>query len=142
LGVGLLVAEHFTPGFGLLGLGGITSFVIGSVMLIDTDAPGYRIAWPLIAGVAVAGAGFLFVAMKFALRARRLPVVSGREQMLGAVGEVKLNPGGSLAVRLHGEVWNARASEALLADGQKVRVVGIDGLVLRVEPVSPQGESR
>ena len=50
LGVGLMVAEHFVPGFGVLGLGGIVAFVIGSIMLIDTDAPGFRIPWPLIAG--------------------------------------------------------------------------------------------
>jgi len=45
LGVGLLVAEHFAPSFGILGMGGVTAFVIGSIMLIDTDAPGYFIAW-------------------------------------------------------------------------------------------------
>jgi membrane-bound serine protease (ClpP class) len=84
LGVGLLVAEHFVPGFGILGMGGITAFVIGSIMLIDTDVPGYRIPWQLIAGVTAASAGFLLLVLNFALRARQRPVVSGREQMLGA----------------------------------------------------------
>lgn len=138
LGVGLLVAEHFAPGFGLLGLGGITAFVMGSIMLIDTDMPAYRIPWPLIAGVALASAAFLLLTLKFALRARQQPVVSGREQMLGATGEIVLNPDGSVALCLQGEVWSVRSSAPLLR-GQIVRVVGIDGLVLNVEPVSPQG---
>ncbi|MBH2010590.1 MAG: nodulation protein NfeD [Xanthomonadaceae bacterium] len=140
LGVGLLVAEHFAPGFGLLGLGGITAFVIGSVMLIDTDAPAYRIPWPLIAGVTLASVAFLLVVLNFALRARQRPVVSGREQLLGATGEVIVNPDGSLSASFLGEVWKVRAN-APLGRGQQVRVVGIDGLVLSVEPVRPQGEA-
>ena len=140
LGVGLLVAEHFAPGFGLLGLGGITAFVIGSIMLIDTDIPAYRIPWPLIAGVTAASAGFLLVVLNFALRARQRPVVSGREQMLGATGEIFINPDGGVFARILGEMWQVRAN-APLGRGQKVRVVGVDGLVLNVEPVGPEGES-
>ena len=140
LGVGLLVAEHFAPGFGLLGLGGITAFVIGSIMLIDTDMPAYRIPWPLIAGVTAASAGFLLVVLNFALRARQRPVVSGREQMLGATVEVFVNPDGGMFASIFGEVWKVRAS-APLGRGQRVRVVGVDGLVLNVEPVGPEGES-
>ncbi|CAN5371315.1 nodulation protein NfeD [soil metagenome] len=140
LGMGLLVAEYFAPGFGLLGLGGITAFVIGSVMLIDTDAPAYRLPWPLIASVTVASIAFLLAVLNFALRARQRPVVSGREQLLGALGEVRFNPDGSVSAGVLGEVWAVR-SKAPLRPGQKVRVIGIDGLVLNVEPVSPQGNS-
>lgn len=141
LGVGLLVAEHFAPGFGLLGLGGITAFVIGSIMLIDTDIPAYRIPWPLIAGVTAASVGFLLVVLNFALRARQRPVVSGREQMLGATGEIFINPDGGVFARILGEMWQVRAN-APLGRGQRVRVVGIDGLVLSVEAVRPEGESK
>ena len=140
LGVGLLVAEHFAPGFGLLGLGGITAFVIGSVMLIDTDAPAYRVPMPLIAGVTLASVGFLLAVLNFAMRARQRPVVSGREQMLGATGEIIVNPDGSVSASILGEVWKVRAN-APLGRGQQVRVVGIDGLVLSVEAVHPQGKS-
>jgi membrane-bound serine protease (ClpP class) len=138
LGVGLLVAEHFAPGFGILGMGGITAFVIGSIMLIDTDVPGYRIPWQLIAGVAAASAGFLLIIVNFALRARQRPVVSGREQMLGATGEVLADTDGGVFARIHGEVWKVRANVPL-GRGQMVKVVGIDGLVLDVEPAS-QGD--
>ncbi|MCX7155468.1 MAG: nodulation protein NfeD [Rhodocyclales bacterium] len=140
LGVGLLVAEHFAPGFGILGLGGITAFVIGSIMLIDTDAPGYRIPWQMIAGVTAASIGFLLVVLNLALRARRRPVVSGREQMLGATGEVLADTDGGVLARIHGEVWKVRAN-APLGRGQMVRVVGIDGLVLAVEPLL-QGDTK
>ena len=110
-------------------------------MLIDTDAPGYRIPWPLIAGVTAASAGFLLVVLNFALRARQRPVVSGREQMLGATGEVFVNPDGGVFARILGEMWQVRAN-APLGRGQRVRVVGIDGLVLSVEAVRPEGDTK
>lgn len=141
LGIGLFVAEHFTPGFGILGMGGITAFVLGSIMLIDTDVPGYRIPWQLIAGVSAVSAGFLLAVLNFAMRARQRPVVSGREQMLGATGEVIASADGGVYARIHGEVWKVRAN-APLGGGQMVRVVGIDGLVLAVEPARPEGDTK
>ena len=133
LGVGLMVAEHFVPGFGVLGIGGIVAFVIGSVMLIDTDAPGFRIPRSLIAGAAAASALFLMLGLSLAVRARARPVVSGREQMLGATGEVLENVGGETYARVHGEIWKVR-SGIPLERGQVVRVTGIDGLLLTVAP--------
>ena len=135
LGVGLMVAEHFVPGFGILGMGGLTAFAIGSVMLIDTDAPAYRIPWQLIAAVTATSAAFLFVVLHLALRSRRLPIVSGREQMINTTGEVLDVAGDLTYARIHGETWKVRAGIPL-ARGQIVRVVGIDGLVLAVEPVT------
>jgi membrane-bound serine protease (ClpP class) len=135
LGVGLIVAEHSAPGFGVLGLGGIAAFAVGSIMLIDTDVPGYRIPWQLIAGVTAASAGFLFVVLQVALRARQRPVVSGREEMLGATGEVMDDTGGGVYARIHGEMWQVRA-DVPLRRGQRVRVVSMDGLVLAVEPAA------
>ena len=135
LGVGLLVAEHFAPGFGILGMGGIVAFVIGSIVLIDSDVPGYRIPWQLIVGVTAASVGLLLVVLNFAMRARHRPVVSGPEQMLGKTGEVLTDTDGGVFARIHGEVWKVRAN-APLGRGQMVRVVGIDGLVLAVEPAS------
>ena len=132
LGIALMVAEHFAPGFGLLGLGGVTAFAIGSVMLIDTDMPGYRIAWPLIAAMTALGAGVLLVVLRFALRARRRPVVSGREQLLGATGKVVINPDGGQSAYVLGEMWQVRANAPLGRD-ELIRVVGVDGLILAVE---------
>jgi membrane-bound serine protease (ClpP class) len=138
LGVGLMVAEHFVAGFGILGMGGIVAFVLGSIMLIDTDIPGYGISWQLIAAVAAVSAIFLLIVLGVALRARKQPVVSGREQMLGMTGEVLEDTEGEVYARIHGELWKVRAGIPL-ARGSTVRVVGIDGLVLAVEPAPKQG---
>jgi membrane-bound serine protease (ClpP class) len=142
LGVGLLVAEHFVPGFGILGIGGIVAFVIGSIMLIDTDVPGYSIQWQLIAAMAATSAAFLLVVLNFALRARRQPVVSGREQMIGETGEILegSDSDGAAFARIHGETWKVRAGISLTR-GLVVRVVGIDGLLLTVEAASNEGDA-
>ena len=75
------------------------------------------------------------------MHARRRPVVSGREQMPGATGEVLEITEVGVFARTRGEVWQVRAN-APLGRGQRVRVVGIDGLVLAVEPAGPEGNSK
>jgi membrane-bound serine protease (ClpP class) len=107
-------------------------------MLIDTDSPGYRIPWQLIGAVTAVSAAFLFIVLRLALRSRRQPLVSGREDMINATGEVLDTSGGKVYARVRGETWMVRANVPL-GPGQKVRVVGMDGLVLAVEPAS-QGD--
>ena len=136
LGIGLFIAEHFMPGFGILGMGGLVAFVIGSIMLIDTDVPGYSVPWPMIAGATAASAAFLLLVLGLAMKARTRPVVSGREQLIGATGEVLEADNGVWYARIYGEKWQVR-SEAPLMRGLMVRVLGIDGLVLTVEPIEP-----
>ena len=138
LGVGLMYAEHLAPGFGMLGIGGVVAFAIGSVMLIDTDAPGYRIPWQLIAAVTATSAALLLVVLGLAVRSRRQPLVSGAGQMINATGEVIDTAGGVAYARILGESWQVRAGIPL-ARGQMVRVTGIDGLTLEVEPATKQG---
>jgi membrane-bound serine protease (ClpP class) len=134
LGIGFMIGEAFVPSFGILGIGGVVAFVFGSVMLIHTDIPGYGVPWSLIVPVALASALFIFVVAGMALKARRRPVVSGQEELLGASGEVLEDfDGKSGLARLHGETWRIRAKQPL-SRGQKVRVVAIEGLVLEVEP--------
>jgi membrane-bound serine protease (ClpP class) len=137
LGIALIVAETFVPSFGILGIGGITAFVIGSVILIDTDAPGFGVSEVLIGAVAVTGAGTMLLTLAFLARARRRAVVSGPEQMIGSPGTVVSWSGNSGEVRVHGEMWHAEA-EAPLAPGAPVRVVRLSGLTLTVEP-QPEG---
>ncbi len=134
LGIAFMVAEAFLPSFGALGIGGIIAFVAGSLMLIDTNMPGYGIPWPMIATAALASALFLVFVIGMALKARRAPVVSGREELIGAVGEVLEDTPGEGMARIHGELWSVRSAQPLV-HGQKVRVTGIDGLVLQVNPV-------
>ncbi|HEY6044704.1 MAG TPA: nodulation protein NfeD, partial [Nitrosospira sp.] len=133
LGIAFMVAEAFLPSFGALGIGGIIAFVAGSLMLIDTNMPAYGIPWPMIATAALASALFLVFVIGMALKARRAPIVSGREELIGAVGEVLEDTPGEGMARIHGELWSVRSAHPLV-HGQKVRVTGIDGLVLLVNP--------
>lgn len=133
LGIAFITAETFLPSFGALGVGGMIAFIVGSLMLIDTDLPGYGIPWPMIAGISVVSALFLIFVVGMALKSRRSPIVSGHEAMIGAIGEMLEDTSGEGMVRVHGELWNAHSAQPL-ARGQKVRVTGIDGLVLHVIP--------
>ncbi len=134
LGIAFMTAEVFMPSFGMLGIGGIVSFVLGSVMLIDTDIPGYGVSWSVIVPVAFASALFIFFVVGMALKARNRPVVSGREEMIGDIGEVLEDfDGENGRARVHGESWRIKSKHPL-SRGQKVRVVRLDGLILDVEP--------
>ena len=134
LGIGLMISEHFVPGFGVLGIGGIVAFVIGSVMLVNPDVLGYSFPWSLIAAASVASTALLAVVLNLVVSARKRPVVSGGEQMIGATGEVLEDTAGEGYARIRGEMWKVRFG-APLEHGQRVRVTGIEGLVLTVEPV-------
>ncbi|HET7203220.1 MAG TPA: nodulation protein NfeD [Steroidobacteraceae bacterium] len=133
LGVLLIVAESFVPSFGTLGLGGIVAFVIGSVILLDSDVPGFSIAWQLIATMGFAGSLLLLAIVSFAVRARRRPVVSGHEGMLREHAEAVEAFDRRGLVRVHGELWNAVTHTPVQA-GQRLRIVRVDGLTLQVEP--------
>ncbi len=138
LGLIFMASEMFMPSFGVLGIGGIISFVIGSVMLIDTDIPGYGIPWVVIVPVALASALFIFLVASMALKARGRPVVSGREEMIGGIGEVLEGFDGKDGwAQVHGETWHIRSRQPLV-QGQRVRVVRMDGLILEVEPEQAQ----
>ena len=140
LGIGLMVAEHFAPSLGILGIGGVVSFILGATILIDTDVPEFRIAWPLIGGLAGLSLAIILLIGRLAFTARHSRIVSGREEMIGAYGVVQDWRGGCGHVFAHGERWNASGT-ARLKPGARVRVRGLDGLTLRVDPAdSPQGE--
>jgi membrane-bound serine protease (ClpP class) len=140
LGIALMVSELFVPSFGALGIGGAAAFVIGSVMLLDTDVPGYGVSWMLIGAIAVVAAGFFMLVFTLLVRSRRGAVVSGPEEMVGSIGSVIDWDGHAGRVRVHGEMWQARATRAL-KPGREVRVARIDGLTLEVEP-EPHGGDR
>ncbi len=138
LGFAFMVSEAFLPSFGALGIGGVIAFVIGSVMMLDTDVPGYGIDWVLIAGVGGISGSFFVLVLALAVKARKKPVVSGREELIGSPGQVTEwdNREGRITVR--GELWQATDKQAL-SPGEEVRITKIEGLVLVVEPASPVG---
>jgi membrane-bound serine protease (ClpP class) len=133
VGVGMIVAEFFVPSFGSLGIGGLIAFVVGSIILLDTDTPGLNIGVPIIAGVATVG-GLVILGMGFmARRSMKRPVVTGEEAMIGATVEVVNDFDGRGTVRFGGEMWNA-VSRVPLLKGQAARITRIEGLLLWVEP--------
>jgi membrane-bound serine protease (ClpP class) len=133
VGVGLIIAEFFLPTFGSLGVGGLIAFVVGSIILLDSDVPGLNIALPVIAGVATAGGLMLLGLVYLATRSLRRPVVTGTQTMVGTLGEAFEDFGERGRVRYGGELWNARSSAPVRA-GQPVRIVRVEGLLLWVEP--------
>ncbi len=141
LGIGFMIAEAFVPAYGSLGIGGVIAFIMGSLMMIDTDVPGFILPWPLIAAIALVSALFILLVLGMAIQARKRPVVSGHEQMLGASGEVIDDFSQEGWARIHSETWKIR-SAIPLRRGQKVRVTSIDGLALEVAPdgVLKEGE--
>jgi len=138
LGVGFMIAEVFFPSFGSLGIGGLIAFVVGAIFLMDTEIPGFGIPLPLIAGIAVATAAFMILVGGMAAKARTRPVITGREELVGAGGEVIEAAGDEVWARVHGERWRVRSREQLDL-GSRVRVTGVDGLVLDVSRESPKG---
>jgi membrane-bound serine protease (ClpP class) len=135
LGIAFMAAEAFLPAFGALGIGGLVAFVLGSIMLIDdeTELPGFDIPYALIAGVAVASAGFLVFVLGLLAKSRKRAVVTGREQLIGAVGEALESFDAEGWARVRGEQWRVRSGSAVRR-GQRLRVTGMKGLVLDVHP--------
>ena len=134
LGVALMIAEAHIGAFGALGVGGIAAFVIGSLMMFPAHAPGFTLSLGVVAGAAIGSAALLLLVLAALLRSRKRPVVTGSEALVGAEGEIVSWQGGDGRVRVMGEIWLARAN-ASLAVGSRVKIIGRDGLVLRVEDV-------
>jgi membrane-bound serine protease (ClpP class) len=129
LGISFMVAEVWVASHGALAVGGLVAFVIGSIMLLDTDVPQFEIPYTLIAGVTVASAAILFLMVGMLIRNRSRPVVSGRESLLGAQGEALEDIAGVGWARVQGERWRVRVAEPLRA-GERLRITAVHGLVL------------
>lgn len=133
VGIGLMTAEAFAPSFGVLGLGGAAAFLLGGMILIDTEAPGFGVSPPLLVGLAVASLAFTLLVLRLAITSRRHPVVSGREEMIGGPGVVLDWSDGRGHVFAHSERWRA-VSAAPLQPGDRVRTLEIKDLTLTVTP--------
>jgi membrane-bound serine protease (ClpP class) len=135
VGVAMLVAEAFLPTFGVLGVGGLVAFVLGSLFLFDTERTGLAVARGLVAGAAGALALAGLIVGTLVWRSQRRPASGGREGMLGEIGVARqrLDPEGTVFVR--GEYWTATSDETVQA-GESVEITGIEGLRLRVRPAA------
>ena len=135
LGLAFMIGELFVPAYGSLGIGGIVAFVVGAMMLIDTDLPGFTIPWTLIASLAIATAVFVFVVVRMAIKARSRPIVSGVTSLVGADGEMLDDATDTGWANIRGETWQVK-TDGRVARGQKVRVVAVDGVLPRVAPAA------
>jgi membrane-bound serine protease (ClpP class) len=135
VGLGMIIAEFFLPTYGSLGIGGLIAFVVGSLILFDTDVPGLNVARPLIAAIATVGALSIIGIVWLGTRAMRSPVATGTQAMIGASVQAVTDFAGSGRVRYGGELWNARSASALRS-GDEARIVRVEGLTLWVEPQS------
>jgi membrane-bound serine protease (ClpP class) len=132
LGVVLMVAEAHIGAFGAIGIGGVAAFVIGAIMMFPSEVPGFNLSpWVIAAAAVITGALFLLV-LSLLFRSRKRVVITGKEALLGAEGEALSWHGEQGRVRIHGEIWRARAVGPL-KPGTRVKVIGRDGLVLVVE---------
>lgn len=139
LGLILIISEAFVPSFGILGIGGLIAFVIGSIILMDTDVPGFGIPLPVITTVSIIGGLLTFSIIGFALRARRSPVVSGQEEMVGLVATAREDFEETGQIWVRSELWRGRTDQPV-RKGDKLRVTGIEGLILKVTPLESESQ--
>ena len=135
LGVALLIGEAFMPSFGVLGIGGVISLALGSFLLFDTQESGVGVDRPIIFAAVATLASFVLAISYLVYRSQKSKPTLGFDGMLGEIGDVraKLNPAGKVFVR--GELWNAEA-EGEIDKGEKVEIVGYQGLNLKVRRLS------
>jgi membrane-bound serine protease (ClpP class) len=128
----LFIADVKVPGHGVLTVGGVIAFIFGAILLTERTVPVLQISLHLIFGVAVLFAAFFLFAVSAGVRAQRAPVRSGGERLVGAVGVARSTLAPEGMVHVQGEMWSAVADDGPIADGQTVRVVGLEGLRVRV----------
>ena len=139
LGIALMIAEAFVPSFGALGVGGAAAFVAGSIMLMDTEAPGFGLSPWLVGVLTLMNLTFFAFVLGALFQSRKRPVVSGSEHLIGAEGTVLEDFEGTGQIRVFGEIWKA-SSPVPLTRNQKVRIVSVQGLILNVNPISIKNE--
>jgi membrane-bound serine protease (ClpP class) len=133
----LFGAELFAPTHGALTAGGVVAFIVGALILFNTNEFAYQLPWPSIVGIPVTLALIFGFGIRKALQARRAKPTTGQEGLLGAIGTVKvaLEPEGSVFV--WGERWRATSVDGQsIPAGARVKVAAIDGFQLKVEKVS------
>lgn len=133
LGVIMFAAEAFVTSYGTLAIGGIVAFVFGSILLIDTHAPGYTLSHIYIGSIAAAAGIVIIGLVYFLVRMRRRPIVSGLEHMVGRTATALADFDSRGYVRIEGERWAAVTSMPI-KQGERVMVNAVDGLVLSVSP--------
>lgn len=140
LGIVFFVLEATVTSYGLLAIGGVASMVLGSLMLIKSDAEFFQISWSVIVPVIVTTAGLSLFIVGMGIRALRRSPQTGSEGMVGSIGVAKtaLRPEGKLSI--HGELWDA-VSDQPADEGTSAKVLRVEGLTLYVTPIFQKKEA-
>ena len=141
VGLALITAEAFVPSFGALGIGGVAAIIFGLIMMFDSGIPGFGISLTFVIGIALAAGLLLLWLVTYLVKARRQGAVSGRDRIIGGHGVAMESFVGEGKVWLEGEAWTATSKKPVEKD-QTVFVRSLDGLVLRVDPVTESERTR
>jgi membrane-bound serine protease (ClpP class) len=134
----LFVAEIKIVSHGILAIGGVASLLLGSLLLFPSTEPDLRLSWGVLLATVLTVTLFFLVVVAKVIQAHRQKPVTGKEGMLGEVGEAATDLGPEGKVMVHGEYWNA-SSEEPVAKGEKVEVTGVNGLTVRVKRIRAKG---
>ncbi len=142
LGIALVVSEALLPAFGVLGISGVAAFIAGSILLMDTEVPGFGISPYVIGALAASISGVFLVTLSLVFRSHDRPIATGPEALASGHGEIVTwhradGIGGEGRVRLDGELWHAVGPDKL-EPGTRVTIKSRDGLTLTVEPDKPR----
>jgi len=138
----LFIAEVKVVSHGVLAIGGVVAMALGSLMLYDEPEAGFRVSWLVIIPTVAVTAGIFLFALTFGVRALARRPQLGAEALVGATGTTVGALTGEGQIKLQGEIWRA-VTDRPIPDGTPVRVVGVDGLTLRVVGAeAPEGGSR
>ncbi len=130
----LFIAEIKIVSHGILSIGGVISLLIGSLMLFNTSGSSLRISWSVLIPAVVLTSLFFVAVVGVAMKAQLRPRQGGKEGMVGQEGAAIGDIHAEGKVMVGGEYWDA-VSDVPIAGGSPVRVVGVDNLKLKVEPI-------
>jgi membrane-bound serine protease (ClpP class) len=132
IGIAFMVFEVYVASFGVIGIGGVIAFILGSILLFDANDPNYHVTFSLIVAMGIVTAGFFFTLLTMVLRVHKKKVVTGKEGLIGAKGTVVSIMNKQIVVRVLGELWDAHATE-LPYPGQEIIVIRVQGLTLDIK---------
>jgi membrane-bound serine protease (ClpP class) len=132
LGIALLIAEAFVPSFGVLGVGGAISLAFGALLLFDTESSDLTVDRSIVLTAVATLTAFILAISYLVVKSQRRKITLGIEGLVGEVGEAKTNLSPAGKIFVHGEYWNAEG-DGEISVGEKVRVVGYDGMRLKVQ---------
>lgn len=137
-GIALLITDLFVPGYGILTVGGLIAFVVGSLILFETRSPVFRISVTLVITMAALTAAFFLFAIGAGIRAQKAKIVTGTEGMIGQVVEARTDIAPKGKVFAEGSYWNAAVEGESVKKGESVRIVGARKLLLIVKKETDQ----